>query len=106
MTAQDQNEMNGYISVGGTANLFTIAEKKATTYPRVAAPRPRKGTTRLNADLKILRRTRWKRRESKQRPRQISLLSSNFLCNLGYGDESKLFPRGPRLAFNEACTLL
>ena len=33
-------------------------------------------------------------------------VKSNFLCNLGHGDESKLFPRGPRLAFNEACTLL
>jgi 3-hydroxypropanoate dehydrogenase len=33
-------------------------------------------------------------------------VKSNFLCNLGYGDEAKLFPRGPRLAFNEACTLL
>jgi 3-hydroxypropanoate dehydrogenase len=33
-------------------------------------------------------------------------VKSNFLCNLGYGDESKLFPRGPRLVFNEACTLL
>jgi len=31
MTAQDENEMNGCISVGGTANLFTITEKKATT---------------------------------------------------------------------------
>jgi len=33
-------------------------------------------------------------------------VKSNFLCNLGYGDESKLFPKGPRLEFNEACTLL
>src|SRR5262245_24408920 len=33
-------------------------------------------------------------------------VKSNFLCNLGYGDESKLFPRSPRLAFNEACTLV
>lgn len=33
-------------------------------------------------------------------------VKSNFLCNLGYGDRSKLFPRGPRLSFNEACTLL
>jgi len=33
-------------------------------------------------------------------------VKSNFLVNLGYGDDSKLFPRGPRLAFNEACTLL
>ena len=31
---------------------------------------------------------------------------SNFLCNIGYGDRSKLFPRGPRLAFEEACSLL
>jgi 3-hydroxypropanoate dehydrogenase len=31
---------------------------------------------------------------------------SNFLCNLGYGDGSKLFPRLPRLAFDEACTLV
>jgi 3-hydroxypropanoate dehydrogenase len=33
-------------------------------------------------------------------------VKSNFLCNLGYGDRAKLFPRGPRLDFSEACTLL
>jgi 3-hydroxypropanoate dehydrogenase len=33
-------------------------------------------------------------------------VKSNFLCNLGYGDRSKLFPRSPRLTFEEACTLL
>lgn len=33
-------------------------------------------------------------------------LKSNFLCNLGYGDASKLFPRNPRLSFEEACQLL
>ena len=33
-------------------------------------------------------------------------VKSNFLCNLGYGDASKLFPRSPRLAFDEACRLL
>ncbi len=31
---------------------------------------------------------------------------ANFLCNLGYGDGSKLFPRNPRLEFNEACRVL
>ena len=31
---------------------------------------------------------------------------SNFLINLGYGDESKLHPRLPRLDFSEACSLL
>jgi 3-hydroxypropanoate dehydrogenase len=30
---------------------------------------------------------------------------SNFLCNLGYGDASKVHPRGPRLSFEEACEL-
>ncbi len=33
-------------------------------------------------------------------------LRSNFLCNLGYGDSAKLFPRSPRLDFEEACVLL
>lgn len=33
-------------------------------------------------------------------------VKANFLCNLGYGDRSKLFPRSPRLEFSEACTLL
>jgi 3-hydroxypropanoate dehydrogenase len=27
----------------------------------------------------------------------------NFVCSLGYGDASKLFPRSPRLMFDEAC---
>lgn len=30
-------------------------------------------------------------------------VKSNFLCNLGHGDASKLHPRSPRLAFEEAC---
>lgn len=33
-------------------------------------------------------------------------VKSNFLCNLGYGDPSGLFPRGPRLEFSEACSVL
>jgi 3-hydroxypropanoate dehydrogenase len=33
-------------------------------------------------------------------------VKSNFLCNLGHGDSSKLFPRLPRLPFDEACTVL
>jgi 3-hydroxypropanoate dehydrogenase len=31
---------------------------------------------------------------------------ANFLCNIGYGDPSKLFPRNPRLSFDEACRVL
>lgn len=30
----------------------------------------------------------------------------NFICNLGYGDTAKLFPRLPRLEFDEACAVL
>ncbi len=30
----------------------------------------------------------------------------NFICNLGYGEESQLFPRQPRLTFEEACRIL
>lgn len=35
-----------------------------------------------------------------------STVKSNFLCNLGYGDPKGLFPRSPRLPFDEACTVL
>ena len=31
--------------------------------------------------------------------------TANFLINLGYGDDSKLFPRNPRLSFEQACTV-
>lgn len=33
-------------------------------------------------------------------------IKSNFLCNLGHGDPSKVLPKLPRLDFDEACTLL
>lgn len=33
-------------------------------------------------------------------------VKSNFLCNLGYGDPEGLFPRSPRLEFEEACEIL
>jgi 3-hydroxypropanoate dehydrogenase len=33
-------------------------------------------------------------------------VKSNFLCNIGYGHDEKLFPRQPRLDFDEACKLL
>ena len=36
----------------------------------------------------------------------LAAVKSNFLCNLGHGDASKLFPRNPRLDFDEACRLL
>ncbi|MNG30900.1 putative malonic semialdehyde reductase RutE [compost metagenome] len=35
-----------------------------------------------------------------------SHVKSSFLCNLGYGDPSKLHARAPRLDFDEACKLL
>jgi len=33
-------------------------------------------------------------------------VKSNFLCNVGHGDPSKVLVRLPRLDFDEACTLL
>ncbi len=30
---------------------------------------------------------------------------TNFVCSLGYGDPAHIFPRSPRLAFDEACRL-
>jgi 3-hydroxypropanoate dehydrogenase len=33
-------------------------------------------------------------------------VKSNFLCNLGHGDASKLHPRSPRLSFEEACRVV
>jgi 3-hydroxypropanoate dehydrogenase len=35
-----------------------------------------------------------------------STIRSNFLCSVGYGDPAGLFPRSPRLAFDEACEIL
>lgn len=33
-------------------------------------------------------------------------VKSNFLINIGYGDPAKLYPRGPRLAFEEIAIIL
>ncbi len=33
-------------------------------------------------------------------------IKSNFLCNLGYADHSKVYPRNPRLEFDEVCKIL
>ncbi len=35
-----------------------------------------------------------------------SSLKVNFVCSLGHGDGSKLFPRSPRLDFDEACRIV
>ena len=33
-------------------------------------------------------------------------IRSNFLCNLGYGNVEQLYPRSPRLDFDEACRII
>ena len=33
-------------------------------------------------------------------------IKSNFICALGYGDPSAVFPRSPRLTFDEACQII
>ncbi|NNM63407.1 MAG: malonic semialdehyde reductase [Burkholderiales bacterium] len=32
-------------------------------------------------------------------------VKANFICNLGHGDPAGLFPRSPRLAFEQACRI-
>jgi 3-hydroxypropanoate dehydrogenase len=33
-------------------------------------------------------------------------VKTNFLCNLGYGEPSKLGPQPPRMSFDEVCKVL
>ena len=35
-----------------------------------------------------------------------TVIKSNFLCNLGYGDVSKLMPRSPRFTFDEMARII
>lgn len=49
---------------------------------------PMSGFDNAKVDAAFLAGTAWK---------------SNFICNIGYGDRSRLHPRLPRLSFDEAC---
>lgn len=51
---------------------------------------PMSGFDNAKADEAFFKGTSWK---------------SNFLCNIGYGDASKVFPRGPRLSFEQAARI-
>jgi 3-hydroxypropanoate dehydrogenase len=33
-------------------------------------------------------------------------IKSNFLCSIGYGTDENLFPRSPRLAFDDSCEIV
>lgn len=35
-----------------------------------------------------------------------SAVRANFICNLGYGDPAGLYPRSPRLSFEQACQIV
>jgi 3-hydroxypropanoate dehydrogenase len=52
---------------------------------------PMSGFDNAKVDASFFMGTKWK---------------SNFIVNLGYGDVSKLYPRGPRLSFEEACKIV
>jgi 3-hydroxypropanoate dehydrogenase len=52
---------------------------------------PMSGFDNAKVDAEFLSATGWK---------------SNFLVNIGHGDQAQLFPRSPRLTFDEACRLL
>ena len=32
-------------------------------------------------------------------------IKANFICNLAYGDDKNIFPRSPRLSFEQACQI-
>ncbi|GMT97596.1 malonic semialdehyde reductase [Corallococcus caeni] len=51
---------------------------------------PMGGFDKAKVDAAFLQGTGWK---------------SNILLNLGYGDPAKLFPRNPRLSFEDACRI-
>lgn len=35
-----------------------------------------------------------------------TMIKSNFICSLGHGDASKLFPRNPRFSFEDVCRIV
>lgn len=52
---------------------------------------PMSGFDNAKVDAEFLSGTTWR---------------SNFICTLGYGDEAGLYPRGPRVAYEEACRVM
>mgnify|MGYP006172629117 CR=1 FL=1 len=82
------------------ANLAWVAMRSSslqTAYLILAARSlgldcgPMSGFDNAKVDAEFFGGTRWR---------------SNFLVNLGHGDASQLFPRSPRLAFDEAAQIL
>ena len=53
--------------------------------------RPMSGFDNAKLDEAFFKGTAWK---------------SNFICTMGYGDDSKLYPRGPRLDFKDVCKIV
>ena len=33
-------------------------------------------------------------------------VKANFMCNIGYGDDARVYPRSPRLMFDQACQVV
>lgn len=52
---------------------------------------PMSGFDNAKTDLEFFANTTWK---------------SNFICNIGYGDASGVYPRNPRLDFTKACKII
>jgi 3-hydroxypropanoate dehydrogenase len=86
------------VAFAGNAPLIEETAKRNSTlqgaYMMVAARSlgldcgPMSGFNAATLDAEFFPDGRWK---------------SNFLFNVGYGTDEKLFPRNPRLDFNEAC---
>lgn len=52
---------------------------------------PMSGFDNAKVDLEFFANTTWK---------------SNFICNIGYGEQSSPHPRNPRLEFSDACKII
>jgi 3-hydroxypropanoate dehydrogenase len=66
---------------------------------------PMSGFDNAKVDAEFFSEEECAKHEVAEVPR-TARLKSNFLCNLGYGDPTRLHPRGPRLDFAEACRVL
>ena len=84
--APEKSEINGFRN-GSLQGAYLILAARALGLDCG----PMSGFDKKKLDAEFFPDGRWK---------------SNFLCNIGHGDPSKVLPKLPRLDFDEACTLL
>ena len=99
-TVSAQREVRGVIQAAGKGRVYQDSHPaKCVVAGRLLHPRgsvlgldvgPMSGFDNAKVDAEFFPDGRWK---------------SNFLCNMGYGDSGALYPRLPRLSFEEACRI-